>query len=117
MMVNNNYEESASSSNVGESTDSGSDSMANDVSSEEASDSTQQNSSRRQRKAVKRKEDLRILIAEDDRINQQVLYKFCEGLGYKDIQVVGDGKSAVKKCSKRYFDVILIDKSMPVSTR
>lgn len=113
MMVNNNYEESASSSNVGESTDSGSDSMANDVSSEEASDSTQQNSSRRQRKAVKRKEDLRILIAEDDRINQQVLYKFCEGLGYKDIQVVGDGKSAVKKCSKRYFDVILMDKSMP----
>jgi PleD family two-component response regulator len=117
MLVNNTYEEE-NSSNLGESTESGSDTTTNDASSEEASDTNQgttHHHPRHAKKSTRRKEDVRILIVEDDRINQQVLQKFCQGFGYPNVQVVGDGRSAVKKCSKRHFDIILMDKSMPVS--
>ncbi|KAG2180420.1 hypothetical protein INT44_003424 [Umbelopsis vinacea] len=116
MLVNNSYDNENSSSNQGESTESGSDTTTNDVSSEEASDSNQGTTPhpRHSRKVIRRKEDLRILIAEDDRINQQVLQKFCQGLGYPNVTVVGDGRSAVKKCNKRHFDIVLMDKSMPI---
>ncbi|KAI8582189.1 hypothetical protein K450DRAFT_229472 [Umbelopsis ramanniana AG] len=115
MLVNNNYDNETSSSNQEESTESGSDTTTNDVSSEEASDSNQDTPHpRHSKKSVRRKEDVRILIAEDDRINQQVLQKFCQGLGYPNVTVVGDGRSAVKKCNKRHFDIVLMDKSMPI---
>jgi CheY-like chemotaxis protein len=109
LMVNNNYDTESSSSQVNES---GSDSATNDASSGEASDSVATPPPPKSKKP--RKKDLRILVVEDNRINQQVLYKFCQGLGYNSIQVVGDGRSAVKKCSKHTFDVILMDMSMPV---
>jgi CheY-like chemotaxis protein len=114
MMVNINYERSCS--NIEEASESSSDSVVNDISSEEASDSNPTSSSKRkQQHKAKRKEDLRVLIAEDDRINRQVLLKFCNSLGYTNAHVVSDGRRAVKKCSKHHFDVILMDNSMPVS--
>ncbi|KAH8553965.1 hypothetical protein BGW37DRAFT_464933 [Umbelopsis sp. PMI_123] len=115
MLVNNSYEEEQLSSNNGETTESGSDTATNDASSDEASDSNQISRRRHHsKKAIRAKEDMRILIVEDDRVNQQVLQKFCDGLGYPNVQVVGDGRSAIKKCSKHHFDVVLMDKSMPV---
>ncbi|KAJ2958408.1 hypothetical protein NQZ79_g6010 [Umbelopsis isabellina] len=112
MMVNNNYDGESSSSHANES---GSDSATNDASSSEGSDSPSQvittPAPKTKKSAIKK--DLRILVVEDNRINQQVLYKFCQGLGYNSVQVVADGRSAVKKCSKHTFDVILMDMSMP----
>ena len=111
LMVNNNYDGDSSSSQVNES---GSDSATNDASSGEASDSTSQvekPTPAKTKKSLNKKKDLRILVVEDNRINQQVLFKFCQGLGYSNIQIVGDGRSAVKKCSKHTFDVILMDMS------
>ncbi|KAG2171469.1 hypothetical protein INT43_009130 [Umbelopsis isabellina] len=112
LIVNNNYDGESSSSQVNES---GSESATNDASSSEASDSTSHIDLPPPPKTKKtpKKKDLRILVVEDNRINQQVLYKFCQGLGYHHVQVVGDGRSAVKKCSKHTFDVILMDMSMP----
>lgn len=61
------------------------------------------------------KDKIRVLVADDDMINQQVLAKFLEGLGYKYVDVVGNGKAAVEKCKKRNYSFVLMDLFMPVS--
>ncbi|RUS27913.1 hypothetical protein BC938DRAFT_482573 [Jimgerdemannia flammicorona] len=60
------------------------------------------------------KDKIKILVADDDMINQQVLAKFLEGLGYKNVDVVSNGKAAVEKCKKKSYNFVLMDLFMPV---
>lgn len=56
---------------------------------------------------------LRILVAEDNRINRRVLEMMLERLGYKEIVFVTDGIEAVTAAKDGTFDVILMDIQMP----
>jgi signal transduction histidine kinase/CheY-like chemotaxis protein/ligand-binding sensor domain-containing protein len=56
---------------------------------------------------------LRILIAEDNVVNQKLTVRALTKLGYQDVHVTEDGGEAVKKFEERFFDVILMDVQMP----
>lgn len=57
--------------------------------------------------------NLRLLAAEDNPTNQQVLAAVMESLGI-DIDIVGDGKQAVEAWKVGGYDLILMDIQMPV---
>jgi CheY-like chemotaxis protein len=59
-------------------------------------------------------ERLRILIAEDNKINQKVLLSILKRLNYDNVDVVDDGKQACDKELEVPYDVILMDIQMPV---
>jgi two-component system, sensor histidine kinase and response regulator len=54
----------------------------------------------------------RVLLAEDNPINQKLAFKMLEKMGHSVI-VVGDGKSAAEAARNETFDVILMDVQMP----
>ena len=56
---------------------------------------------------------MRILIAEDNQLNQQLMSLYMKRLGW-DFKIVGDGLQAVESCRQESFDIILMDVDMPV---
>ena len=56
--------------------------------------------------------ELRILIAEDNRINQRVALRMLELLGY-EADVVTSGKAVLETLKHQTYDVILMDMRMP----
>jgi PAS domain S-box-containing protein len=55
----------------------------------------------------------RILLAEDNPINQKLAVRLLEQLGH-DVEVVDNGALAVKRSAEEHFDLILLDVQMPV---
>ena len=55
----------------------------------------------------------RILLVEDNKINQLVATRLLQRLGYR-IDVVGDGQEALYALERQAYDVILMDIQMPV---
>ena len=55
---------------------------------------------------------LRILIAEDNHINQKVAVKMLERMGYR-ADVVADGGEAIEAVDRQAYDVVLMDLQMP----
>ncbi len=55
----------------------------------------------------------RILLAEDNKVNQTVTRLFLKRLGY-GVTIVGDGSLAVEAHEREAFDLILMDCDMPV---
>ncbi|KAF1851015.1 uncharacterized protein K460DRAFT_270305 [Cucurbitaria berberidis CBS 394.84] len=60
--------------------------------------------------------DKRILLAEDNLMNQKVMLKMLIGLGFQGVDVAQDGKEAVTKAlhDPTSYDLILMDVNMPV---
>jgi signal transduction histidine kinase/CheY-like chemotaxis protein len=56
----------------------------------------------------------RILVAEDNPINQLVVLELAKRIGYHDITVVDNGQEAVEAVQNAHFDLILMDCRMPV---
>jgi len=58
----------------------------------------------------------RILLAEDNFINQKVMLMMLKGLGFAKVDMAGDGAEAVRRCKQNplFYDLILMDISMPV---
>lgn len=56
---------------------------------------------------------LRILIAEDDKLNQKFALKILNKLGYEP-QVANNGQEVLELVSQKKYDVILMDVQMPV---
>ena len=61
---------------------------------------------------------LRVLVAEDNDVNQRVVLKLLERLGYTDVTVAGDGAAALVSLhdaanAGRPFDAVLMDVQMP----
>ncbi len=62
--------------------------------------------------AVKAEKSLRILIVEDNEINQKLLQEFLHRFGHKSVQV-GSGEDAMETLDKESFDLILMDIELP----
>ncbi len=60
-----------------------------------------------------RKTGIKILIAEDNPVNQLVAVKILEKLGYK-ADVAGNGAEAIEFLSKIAYDIVFMDCQMPV---
>jgi signal transduction histidine kinase/ActR/RegA family two-component response regulator len=55
----------------------------------------------------------KILLAEDNPVNQKLAVRLLEGAGHA-VVVVGNGKDAVDTFAREFFDVILMDIQMPI---
>ena len=55
---------------------------------------------------------LRVLLAEDNRVNQLLVVRLLEAQGHS-VTVAGDGRTAVDEVARETFDVILMDVQMP----
>lgn len=60
----------------------------------------------------KRKKRVKILLAEDDVINQKVVTGILERLGY-NVDIVSNGKDVVKALEQTSYDLVLMDCQMP----
>jgi CheY-like chemotaxis protein len=56
--------------------------------------------------------DLRILLAEDNAVNQKLALRLLERMGHR-ADVVADGQAAVDALETRDYDLILMDVQMP----
>jgi len=56
---------------------------------------------------------MRILLAEDNIVNQRLTIRVLNKLGYKDIQIAQNGLEAIEKFNEQFFEVILMDVQMP----
>ncbi|MDF2433993.1 MAG: hypothetical protein JWP44_3624 [Mucilaginibacter sp.] len=55
---------------------------------------------------------LNIMVAEDNLINQKMILKVLEKLGYESV-LATNGKEAIQMLDSKYYDVILMDVQMP----
>ena len=58
--------------------------------------------------------NLKVLYAEDNKINQKVLSRVLNRVGITDITIVDDGLKAVNISEKEKYDIIFMDMQMPV---
>ncbi len=58
--------------------------------------------------------DIRVLVAEDNRVNQKVIEKMLRRIGTESIEIVDDGQKAVNREANTSYDIILMDMQMPV---
>jgi signal transduction histidine kinase/CheY-like chemotaxis protein/ligand-binding sensor domain-containing protein len=56
---------------------------------------------------------LKIMVAEDNVVNQMLTLHALNKLGYEDVELTEDGLAAVEKWNTQKFDVILMDIQMP----
>lgn len=56
--------------------------------------------------------DVRILVAEDNPINQKLILRFLDVLGFKGV-LVSTGKAVLEALNQQKFDVVLMDIHMP----
>jgi CheY-like chemotaxis protein len=55
---------------------------------------------------------LRILVADDNRVNQKVASSFLEKLGYR-VEVVGNGLEVLQALERKPYDIVFLDIHMP----
>jgi CheY-like chemotaxis protein len=55
---------------------------------------------------------LRILVAEDNKVNQQLALRFLERMGYR-ADVAGNGLEAIQSLHRQQYDVVFMDVNMP----
>jgi PAS domain S-box-containing protein len=60
------------------------------------------------------KSDLRILLAEDNQVNQKVAIKQLKSIGYEATDIAANGKEVLQLLKEVAYDLILMDCQMPV---
>jgi signal transduction histidine kinase/CheY-like chemotaxis protein len=66
-----------------------------------------------QQKQAQVQRPLRILLAEDNKVNQQFAIVVLKKAGYSNVELAGNGHDAVDAVRRSDFDVILMDVEMP----
>ena len=66
------------------------------------------------RESVMNHRDLKVLVAEDNLINQKVLVRMLARLGVKNVEVVSNGQEAVDREAQNEYDIVYMDWQMPV---
>ncbi len=61
----------------------------------------------------KKTHNLRILVAEDNPINQRIIQLMLQQLGCDDVVIVPDGQTAVAAAMDATYDLVLMDIQMP----
>ena len=61
-----------------------------------------------------RLQNLRVLVAEDNRVNQKVVMSFMKKMGIEGGTLVADGRQALTELAAADFDIVLMDIQMPV---
>lgn len=56
---------------------------------------------------------MRILLVEDNPVNQKVTKLMLKKLGYVQVDVAGDGNEAVKMVQQNQYEIVLMDVQMP----
>lgn len=56
---------------------------------------------------------LKVMYAEDNPVNQKLIILMLQSMGLK-VDIANDGQEAVEMASKKYYNIILMDISMPV---
>ncbi|HIK38719.1 MAG TPA: response regulator [Geminocystis sp. M7585_C2015_104] len=59
------------------------------------------------------KPSMRILLVEDNPVNQKVTKLMLKKLGYVQVDVAGDGNEAVKMVQQNQYEIVLMDVQMP----
>ena len=60
------------------------------------------------------KEDLKILIVEDNKMNQMVIRKILQSFNYTNLVIANNGNEGLECLKKESFDIILMDLQMPI---
>jgi CheY-like chemotaxis protein len=60
------------------------------------------------------KETIDILLVEDIIINQRVVTRFLNKLGFNNIDIFQDGKGCLEQLTQKHYDIIFLDIRMPV---
>lgn len=63
--------------------------------------------------ATGRNQKFRVLLAEDDEVNQQIVTAFLAAAPHIELTIVGDGRSALEAALGAKFDLMLFDHNMP----
>ena len=58
-------------------------------------------------------QSLRVLVVEDNAVNQRVARRMLERMGHA-VEIAENGKIAVERCAQDVFDLVLMDCQMPV---
>lgn len=75
-------------------------------------DRAEERESEEKRTEKKKITSAKVLLVEDNIINQKIVVKLLERINYR-VKVVGNGKEAVEILSKESFDAVLLDIQMP----
>ena len=63
--------------------------------------------------AAAHQQKFRVLLAEDDEVNQQIVMAFLSGSSHIELTIVGDGRSALEAALGSKYDLMLFDHNMP----
>jgi len=63
--------------------------------------------------AAAHQQKYRVLLAEDDEVNQQIVMAFLSGSSHIELTIVGDGRSALEAALGSKYDLMLFDHNMP----
>eukprot|EP01121_Diplochlamys_sp_Union-15-3_P007234 TRINITY_DN1823_c0_g1_i6.p1 TRINITY_DN1823_c0_g1~~TRINITY_DN1823_c0_g1_i6.p1 ORF type:complete len:207 (-),score=22.35 TRINITY_DN1823_c0_g1_i6:61-681(-) len=62
----------------------------------------------------RRQYNLKILLAEDNFVNQTVAVALLKREGYQNVDIVANGQQAIDALDKKHYDIVLMDLHMPV---
>ncbi|KAI8918670.1 hypothetical protein DFJ77DRAFT_508938 [Powellomyces hirtus] len=57
---------------------------------------------------------VKILLAEDNKVNRQIVRKMLSKMGFANVDGAENGKEAIEKVEAEHFDIILMDCDMPL---